>query len=105
LTTVLVTNQNSALAVKLLVIACGAILAQCLTYLWILPKFFNGYKTYFPLVLITCLSAATGIYLVALSLPGASWLYRTGVSLAAGISIAAVVLIGALFVILNLGGS
>ena len=93
-----------SLSIKLLGIILGFSVTIAIIYLWILPKFFHGYKTYLFLIIGTSGAALIGgncFYNSLLKSVNVKYL----MSVFCGFIVAAFVLYLSLFAMTNMGGS
>ena len=94
------------LLVRLSCIAVSAILAIAAVYIWLLPIFFNGHKTYSILVLGASGAAAAGGYNTFKSCADeVGKINKIMLPLFAGLAVAVVVVYFSLLIIVNMRGS
>ena len=96
----------SALSIKLLAVVVSFVLVIAGAYLWLIPAFFGGYKTYSIIVLGAIGSASVGAYCCYQMASAKAW----GISkiifvLLGGGVVGALVTVLSLFWILNKGGA
>lgn len=97
--------SKAQIASTLLVVAFGFTLAITGCYIWLLPKLFNGYKTYSVLVLGLLGSYVSGGYIAFKHSGVPSHAMRGFVTICCGLLVASVVLYFSMLIILNVMGS
>lgn len=99
-------NNTASLIIKLIGIIFVFVIVVAAIYICILPKFWNGYKTYFFLVIGAIGSAALGgycCYKATSTLMSSAT--RLAISSFAGVIVAALVVVFSLFIIVNVRGA
>ena len=89
---------------KLLAVVILFALGIAATYLWLLPKHFNGHKTYYVLVIGLFTAYISGAYIGYSYLSASTVVRRIVVGVACGVGVAILVLYSSMLVILNLRG-
>lgn len=90
---------------KLAGIAIGLTLGLAATYVWLLPRYFNGYKTYYVLIIGLLTAYISSAYIGCSFLTASTLARRIMFGVACGLGVAILVLYSSMLIILNLRGS